>query len=450
MFYFLKFAIRNIFKNKRNTFTIALVVFICVFAMEITVGYMDGFKDKLANDSLEDVGHITLYNEKYYNNLDFMPLDYNMEYTAQVRKKILDTPNVKGIRPEINFGAMANSKTDNHEAMVKGIDIGFENSMYDERKKSIIEGRFIEKSGELIIGYKAADLLNVKPGDSLILLTMDQYGSMNAMENTVTGIFRSNAPSEDEGLVICPLEDVQKLLWLEGRVTEIKVNVDEYMGYGMRAEQEIQEMRQKAENAETAEKKQQILDELNNKYPLKGPRKTAVLLEKKLSSSVAAVPWQEEQSFVLLAMYMMDIWTFIMAGIIVFVAGMGITNSFLMNIMGRMPEFGMMRAMGLSKKQMFGMITAESFFLGLLGTIAGLLPGAALVWYFQENPINYGNMAEVIETYEGLDSVIGTSLTIEGLLIVFAMGVLISVAASLYPAGLAIRKKTVDVLRGMR
>jgi putative ABC transport system permease protein len=67
--------------------------------------------------------------------------------------------------------------------------------------------------------------------------------------------------------------------------------------------------------------------------------------------------------------------------LILLVAGMGISNSFLMNIMGRMPEFGVMRAMGLSGKQMFAMILSESFVLGVIGSIAGLIPGVGLVYY---------------------------------------------------------------------
>jgi ABC-type lipoprotein release transport system permease subunit len=59
-------------------------------------------------------------------------------------------------------------------------------------------------------------------------------------------------------------------------------------------------------------------------------------------------------------------------------------------------------------------------------------------------------MAEAFETYEGLSAVIGTNLNWESVITVFITGVLISIFASIYPARQAIRKKTVDVLRGVR
>jgi putative ABC transport system permease protein len=103
--------------------------------------------------------------------------------------------------------------------------------------------------------------------------------------------------------------------------------------------------------------------------------------------------------------------------------------------------------MGLSTKQLFGMILSESFLLGFIGTILGIIPGILLVYYFQIHPIDYSAMAETFAVYEGLDAVIGTFLSIKSAIYVFITGVLISILASLYPAYIAIKKKPVEVIR---
>ncbi|HDT15638.1 MAG TPA: ABC transporter permease, partial [Firmicutes bacterium] len=390
MFYFLKLAAGNIVKNRRNTFTIALVVAVCVFFMEFMAGYMDGFKDKIANDTLERSGHITVYNREYYNSLDFMPLDYNIEITEELINGLKGHSNVTGVREEINFGGVLNSEYDNIDVMVKAINIQNENPLYESRKRAVTEGRFIENPGEFVIGFKAARLLGVERGDSVILLTMDQYGGMNAIEGVITGFFVSNMPSEDEGLLICALSDAQDLLGLEGRVTEIFLNIRDYEVLNSAHSEKRRKLIEKSTTAETPEEREKFAAEADKKYPLKGAEKTAKELEDVIPGYAAAVPWQEEQPAIRYALEMLEPMTFAVSAILVFVAAMGITNSFLMNIMGRMPEFGVMRAMGLSTKQMFGMIVSESFLLGVIGTAAGMIPGVGLVYYFQKNPINYG------------------------------------------------------------
>ncbi len=410
MFFFMRLAAKNIVKDKRYAFTIMTVVFICVFVSEFTVGYMDGFKQKLMGDALDNTGHISIYNKKYYDSLDFSPLEYNMEFDENFAEKIKRTEGVKFIRPEINFGAVANSVKDSTEASVKAIKTGYNNPVYKKRKKSVKKGRFIKGPGEFAVGYKLAELIEVDVGGSIILLTMDQYGSMSAIEGKITGLMHTKNPLEDESLIICSLTDAQNLLALYDNVTQIIVNV---------------------------------------KDPWLAP-KTAAEIDEALSKNITAVEWQKEQAYLVGIGKIIDIWVYIVMAIILVVAAMGISNSFLMNIMGRLPDFGVLRSMGLSRLQMFAMIMAESFTLGVMGTVAGLIPGAGLVYYFQANPINYGEMAEVFEAYKGLDAVIGTALTIEGIVSVFLAGILVSVLASVYPAAVAIKKKPSEILRLMQ
>jgi len=446
MLFFLKLGLRSILKNKRNSITILLVVFICVFFMEFTIGYIDGMKKEMSDDALLNIGHIVLYHKDYYNNLDFMPLEYNIEYNDRILEKIKNTPNVVSVRPEINFGAIASSEQENIDALVKAIELkNIEN--YEKRVKSVIKGRFIEKDREFAIGYKVAQSLKIKIGDSLILLTIDRYGSMNAIEGKVVGFYKSNIVSEDKSGVICSLATAQKLLGMEGRVTEILINVDDFMGYDYKTLGKIDDLRKKAEKAKDEKQKQKILNLLETKYPLKGAEKTAKDLESKLPDYVTAVPWQKDQGYLILLLNITDIWIYIILGIILFVAAMGISNSFLINITGRMQEFGILRAMGLSTKQMFGMILSESFLLGLIGSIAGMIPGIFLVYYFQINPIDYSAMGEALEVYKGMDVVMGAYLSLKSAFYVFITGVLISVLASAYPALIAIKKKPVEILR---
>src|SRR5208283_3611861 len=116
---FLKIAFGNLLKNRRTSLTILIVVFVCVFLMEFGVGFIDGFKSKIINDFLKAAGHIKIYNTNYYKELDFSRTEFNMPYDAKLLDKLKTVSGVQNVIPELNFGAIANSVTENIECIVK-------------------------------------------------------------------------------------------------------------------------------------------------------------------------------------------------------------------------------------------------------------------------------------------------------------------------------------------
>ncbi len=409
MFMFLKLAIGNIIKNRRTSLTILLVIFICVFIMQFGVAFTDGFKAKLTGDYLNDSGHINIYDKTFYKEMDFTMNEYNVKLDPQFLKALKSVPGVKSVRPEINFGAIANTEKKNLECYIHAIDPEKASENYQRLAASIISGSFIKKGTDIIIGKRGAEILGLKPGDKLVLLSVDQYGSISAVEGTIAGIYKTFSAQLDERGLVCGLPLAQKLLSISGAATKIMVNIDDPMA--------AQEM--------------------------------AATLEKVLPENAAAVPWQKEQLFLVSYLQVLGVSVFIMSFIIIFGASVGIINSFLMNIMNRLPEFGTMRAMGLGKRQMFLMITTESFILGVIGTVMAIIPGTMLVLYYQAHPFNYERMFRTMQgtAMGSIDATMGTVFLPASVAVVVLTGILISVVASSYPALLAIGKKPADVMR---
>ena len=409
MFLFWKIALGNVLKSRRSSVTILIVVFVCVFTMQFGTGYIDGFKKKLTSEFLQQSGHVNIYNELFYKDQDPSMTEHNVVYDAALIEKIRGVTGVTGVRAEINFGALANTETKNLQCMVKALDISKIDENYVRRKNSVIQGRFIEKDGEIAIGHKAAALLRIKPGDKLILLSIDSFGGINAVEGTVTGLYKSNNSLEDEGMAVCGLKMAQELLGIQGKVMSVTVNTD---------------------NPEKA-------------------AETAAAIQAFLPAGALAVPWQTGQAFVVNMMKMFDVMVVFMAFLLIFAASMGIINSFLMNIMNRLPEFGVLRAMGLSKGQLFMMILTESLLLGAAGTALAVIPGTFVVRHFQANPMNFESIWKIMEGsgIGNMDASIGMVFVPASFLIVVMTGVMISVVASIYPAMVAVKKKPSDIMR---
>jgi putative ABC transport system permease protein len=122
-----------------------------------------------------------------------------------------------------------------------------------------------------------------------------------------------------------------------------------------------------------------------------------------------------------------------LALIAVLVAGLGMVNTFSMSVLERVREIGVLRATGMTGRQVWGMVVIEAGILGLVGAIVGaavgLLVGALLVTW----------------SSSGFGLVFDPPWLSIALAVCF--GVLISITASIYPAGLASRLSIVRALQ---
>jgi putative ABC transport system permease protein len=122
-----------------------------------------------------------------------------------------------------------------------------------------------------------------------------------------------------------------------------------------------------------------------------------------------------------------------LALIAVFVAGLGMFNTFSMSVLERVREIGVLRATGMTSRQVWGMVVIEAGVLGIIGAVVGavvgLIVGALLVSW----------------SSWGFGLVFDPPWLSIGLAVCF--GVLISITASVYPAGLASRGSIVRALQ---
>jgi putative ABC transport system permease protein len=122
-----------------------------------------------------------------------------------------------------------------------------------------------------------------------------------------------------------------------------------------------------------------------------------------------------------------------LALIAVLIAGLGMVNTFSMSVLERVREIGVLRATGMTSRQVWTMVVIEAGVLGIIGSVigavVGLAVGALLVTW------SSGGFALVFDP---------PWVTI-ALAIFF--GVLISITASIYPAGLASRLSIVRALQ---
>jgi putative ABC transport system permease protein len=127
----------------------------------------------------------------------------------------------------------------------------------------------------------------------------------------------------------------------------------------------------------------------------------------------------------------------VFAGVALFVGSFVIANSLSITIAQRTREFGTLRTLGATRRQVLRSILAESFVLGVLASIVGLLVGLALA-------------QGLFALFNAVGLTLPTSGTVvksRTIIVALVVGVVVTVLASLRPAMRATRVEPIAAVR---
>ena len=125
----------------------------------------------------------------------------------------------------------------------------------------------------------------------------------------------------------------------------------------------------------------------------------------------------------------------VLALIAMIVAFLGISNTLTMNVMERTQEIGMLRSIGVTRRQVLGMILAEAGALGLLGGVLGIIFGLFLSRLFLASMATMSGYS--------LTFVLPLMRVVAGLIV----AIIVSHLAAILPARRATQVRILDAIR---
>jgi len=367
-----------------------------------------GSYETMINASVKiQTGHLQVQAPEYNEDKDMRRV---VEKPEEIGKRISTLPGVAALAFRANGFVLASSRDRTYGAFVVGIEPEREAAL-STLKGIIRQGSYLagEDDGQALLGELLAANLQVGPGDELTVIGQGRDGSVAATVLVVKGLYRSGQDEFDRSAIHIPLSTFQDVFSMRGSVHEVVILAD--------ALSRVPEVKKKT------------------KETLRGMGRDGLVV----------LDWRELLPGLVQAIQMDLVSGFIFYVILVVVVAFSILNTFLMAILERTREFGVLLAIGMKPERLMRLVLAESAVLTFFGIAAGILFGVLLTGYFQEHGIFIPGSTEILRQF-GLPERIyprlsGLSVTL-GPVLVF----LITFLTALYPAGRVKRLRAVDAM----
>ena len=412
-----RLAFKNLFRHKLRTFVsiiaIAFSVMIVVFARGYVVGLIDNFTlEHIQYDS----GHIKLITHEYRDEQRLLPLNYPVDGLngGGLAEMIAALEKVEGVAmvvPRLKFGAMVSTGDELVTMGGWGVDPELETA-FTGIEDYLVEGRMPQPGRlEVLMGTALLAKINRRVGEKVTIVFNTAFNSLRGVTFNIVGRTKSGIKLLDEVVFYLPLDQAQRLLEMDGKVTELLLA--------------------------TPDRKlvSQVL-----------PRVQALLAEYGADGRYLALGYKETSDLI----FFMDIAKVIYNQIYIFLvllACIVVINTMLMIVKERTREIGMMSALGLESKDIMRLFLTEGAIMGVTGSLIGAVCGSLLNGYFAKNGIDFSAATSGFSAEIVFNSMVYPLSSPGNTVFAFFLGVVIVTIACVIPARRAARFEPTEAMR---
>jgi len=340
-----KLGMKNLFRYKERTFLTCLSLGVGVCVLIFFNGMLEWADEaSIRNLKKYETASMKIGNTEFFKEDNYIPVDEVIEEKEKI-EKILNGKELE-YTPEIKFKAnLINEITgDSYPFFGMGIVAESHKKVYD-LDEMIYEGNLPEKGNEIMIGKNTVELLNVKVGDFLIIETDTKDGAHNADAFKLAALFETPNPEVNKNFFYISIDAANNLLDMGGDINLISVK--------------------------TEQNEEKLKQELKKEIDIEG---------------ITVRTWQEQaQDYIDLSQGKKG-GSSMMLMMVFIIITVGIVNTMNMAVFERTGEIGMMRAMGMTNREIILNFIYESGAMGFLGGVLGLVLGSIVTWYL----IRYG------------------------------------------------------------
>ncbi|MEM6428047.1 MAG: FtsX-like permease family protein [Deinococcota bacterium] len=326
-----RLAWRNVWRQKRRTTLLIIVVAYATASIIFFWGFTEGFsRSIITNQARIFSAPAMVMTPAYFTDPD----PENALSSLDVLDDIRNTRGVNALTLRLEFAALLRSPYTSQGATVRGIDPASE-GLVSTVPSYLTEGRMIEAPGEVVMGKELAADLDVRLGERLAVDVSSTAGPQGA-GLILVGLLDSGIAFVDESTILVHIDDARSLTGVD-TATGIALDVP------------------RGQEAAVATRLQEVLPADIQAFEimdLLGPLRIEVE-----QNRVSMIPLG-----LLFAIF----------------AALAVTSTVLVSVIERTREFGMMAAIGFSPPRLARMVVLEASLATVSGWLVGVLIGFGL------------------------------------------------------------------------
>jgi lipoprotein-releasing system permease protein len=333
----------------------------------------------------------------------------------QLAQTIRSSPHVKGVAPSLDFEALAVRKPEMLPVRLRGIDPAHEGEV-GRFASAMVEGNLtdlVPGSDRVVLGRTLAQMLGVGIGEPVTVL-VPVTGASGAPEPklrefTVAGVFDVALQDYDGVLLVAALEDVRALLPNPDARLSLNVNFDD---------------------------------------ALRAPDYSRALAAS-LPPGIEVRAWTQDHASYFRAIRIEKTMVAIILMLIVAVAAFYLVAMLAMVVTDKRTDIAILRTLGASPRRVMAVFLIQGSVIAWFGVALGVLFGTLIGYYagdvaaFTERLFSFEIFSSEVYTVSRIPS----ELRLYQILWVSGLAMLITLAATLYPAFRASRVPPADALR---
>ncbi len=412
----LKLAWRNLWRHRKRTLITLSSIAIGFALAVLSIGIGDGSHNSLIRNAINLVeGHLSIQPRGYLA----APANHKYIENGAVILQQLQTLHIPAnIQPRISLQILASTASNSTGAALEGLG-----SLQDPRvttlRPMLVQGQWFAPHDHrgIVIGSGMARKLKAKIGGKIVIMAGKKGGDSQARLARVRGIFHSGIAEMDNFLVLSNILFTRHFLQGEGAdinkqpVTRIAIFLHD---------------------PDSLQRWQQILQhQIDN-------------------DTIVTRNWQEIMPQLVQFIAIDNAGNYIFLSFILILVIFGVLNTVLMSVLERTREFGLLRALGLSRYHLLLLVFCESFLLGLLAIAAGWVCGGGVHLWFSQHGVDFTAIAGqgsnvMMGTF--MDPVVYTELSWQRVIQLTSIIFVATLASGIYPAIKATRVTPVQALR---
>jgi len=392
-----RLAWRNIWRHPRRAgLTLAAIVFSDIILVWM-IGLQLGQYDLMIENTLNTfTGQIQIQQSNYQSK---SALRDTVENASDIAEKIRRLLNSDHVSVRAQGFALVSSAERSYGCEIIGVQAKFE-PLVSRIPNMVEQGNYLDPQDydQAVVGSVLARNLKLGLGDEFTLLGSGKDGSVAAAIFKVKGIINSNVQELDRHMIQIPLAAFQDIFSLRNEAHTIVINagdLESIPGHVLQIQQKLSDFTQQRD--------------------------------------LRVLGWEALEPGLKQAIKADFTSAWFMYSILILIVVFSVLNTFLMSVLERTREFGVMLSLGLTPGRIGMWVMWESTLLALFGLLLGVIFGVLFTLYFNIYGFTYPGMEEMAKQFN-VSATLYPVITPKSVLLGPSVILVSTLIAAIYPA----------------